>query len=105
MRLRTYNIAATGREKRRGNHRLAADLIADVFAEEPLPTEHVLWRHPKVVVTPHLARLSEPDSGAARMVEALRAVRAGRTPAHLVDRADYPTGPAELGLTPVGSAS
>jgi glyoxylate/hydroxypyruvate reductase A len=86
----------------RGEHLVESDLIAvldagrlggavlDVFAEEPLPPEHVFWRHPKVTVTPHVASLSEPDSGAARMVEALRAVRAGRTPAHLVERADYP---------------
>jgi len=86
----------------RGEHPVEADLLAaldagrlggavlDVFAEEPLPPEHVFWRHPKIVVTPHVASLSEPGSGAARMVEALRAVRAGRTPAHLVDRADYP---------------
>ena len=86
----------------RGEHLVEADLIAaldagglggailDVFAEEPLPPEHGLWRHPKVVVTPHVASLSEPGSGAGRIVEALRAVRSGRTPSHLVDRAEYP---------------
>lgn len=27
----------------------------DVFAQEPLPAEHVFWRHDKVIVTPHVA--------------------------------------------------
>jgi glyoxylate/hydroxypyruvate reductase A len=85
----------------RGEHLVEADLIAaldagrlggavlDVLAEEPPPPQHAFWRHPQVLVTPHVASLSEPVSGAARIVEALRAVQAGRTPAHLVDRADY----------------
>ena len=86
----------------RGEHLVEADLIAalntgrlggavlDVFVEEPLPPEHVFWRHPKIAVTPHVASLSEPHSGAARIVEALRAVQAGRAPPNLVDRADHP---------------
>ncbi|MGE4334747.1 MAG: D-2-hydroxyacid dehydrogenase [Pigmentiphaga sp.] len=27
----------------------------DVFAQEPLPAAHPLWRHPKMIVTPHVA--------------------------------------------------
>lgn len=27
----------------------------DVFQQEPLPREHPLWRHPKVIITPHIA--------------------------------------------------
>jgi glyoxylate/hydroxypyruvate reductase A len=89
----------------RGDHLVEADLIAaldagrlagavlDVFAVEPLPEGHPLWRHPKVLITPHVASLSNPASGADQIVAALRAVRAGRTPANLVDPADH-LGPA-----------
>jgi phosphoglycerate dehydrogenase-like enzyme len=42
-----------------------------------------------VLITPHVASLSNPATGAAQIVAALRAIRAGRTPANLVDRADY----------------
>jgi glyoxylate/hydroxypyruvate reductase A len=85
----------------RGEHLIEADLIAaldsgrlagavlDVFPTEPLPQDHPLWRHPKVLITPHVASLSSPASGAAQIAAALRAIRAGRTPDHLVDRADY----------------
>lgn len=29
--------------------------VLDVFAEEPLPSEHSFWSHPKIVITPHIA--------------------------------------------------
>jgi glyoxylate/hydroxypyruvate reductase A len=29
--------------------------LLDVFDEEPLPTEHPFWRHPKITLTPHIA--------------------------------------------------
>jgi len=85
----------------RGDHLVEADLIAaldagrlagavlDVLPVEPLPADSPLWRHPKVLITPHVASLSNPATGAAQIVAALRAIRAGRTPANLVDRADY----------------
>ena len=85
----------------RGEHLIEADLIAaldagrlagavlDVFSIEPLPKDHPLWRDPRVLITPHVASLSNPASGAAQIAAALRAIRAGRAPAHLVDRDDY----------------
>ena len=89
----------------RGDHLIEADLIAaldagrlagavlDVFSVEPLPEDHPLWGHPKVLVTPHVASLSNPATGAAQIVATLRAVRAGERPAQVVDTADY-VGPA-----------
>ncbi len=34
--------------------------ILDVFEEEPLPTDHPLWKQPNVLITPHNAAWSEP---------------------------------------------
>ena len=85
----------------RGDHLIEADLLAaldagrlagavlDVFSVEPLPDDHPLWRHPNVLITPHVASLSNPATGAAQIVATLRAVQAGQQPAQVVDPADH----------------
>ncbi len=42
------------------HERWIAGAILDVFAEEPLPTEHPFWGMPNVVVTPHVSGPSDP---------------------------------------------
>jgi len=81
----------------RGGHLVEADLldalaahhlrgaVLDVFAEEPLPPEHPFWAHPAVVISPHVASITNQETGAVQIVEALRAVRDGRRPANVVD--------------------
>lgn len=34
--------------------------VLDVFSEEPLPTDHWCWDHPKVTVTPHVSGITRP---------------------------------------------
>ena len=34
----------------------------DVFRQEPLPAEHLFWRHPKITVTPHIASETRPET-------------------------------------------
>ena len=64
-----------------------AGVTLDVFREEPLPADHPLWRHPKVLITPHVASYSLPSTGAEGVIENIRRARAGRTLLHQVDRA------------------
>lgn len=33
----------------------------DVFETEPLPREHPFWSHPRILVTPHVASIPEPE--------------------------------------------
>ncbi|KYG82363.1 2-hydroxyacid dehydrogenase [Roseivirga echinicomitans] len=58
----------------RGNHLVDNDLLKlldenhlsgamlDVFHQEPLPNDHPFWAHEKVVVTPHVASVTSPES-------------------------------------------
>jgi glyoxylate/hydroxypyruvate reductase A len=83
----------------RGAHLIEADLLAalesgqlarailDVFATEPLPADHPFWKHPQVTVTPHVAAITRPGTGAADIVENYRRALAGRTLINQVDRA------------------
>jgi len=83
----------------RGAHLVEADLLAaldsgqlsrailDVFASEPLPPDHAFWRHPAVTVTPHVAAITRPGTGAADIVENYRRASAGEPLINQVDRA------------------
>jgi glyoxylate/hydroxypyruvate reductase A len=83
----------------RGKHLVDDDLLAaldsghlagamlDVFAREPLPAAHPFWSHPRIVVTPHIAALTNPATAADQIAENLRRLADGRPLINLVDRA------------------
>jgi glyoxylate/hydroxypyruvate reductase A len=57
----------------------------DVFAAEPLAPEHPFWAHPRVIVTPHCASMTLPDSGARAVIENIRRLEAGQELLHVAD--------------------
>jgi len=59
----------------------------DVYATEPLPPESPLWRHPKLLCTPHVAAEPRPEVAARQFVDNLRRARAGLSLVNAVDRA------------------
>jgi glyoxylate/hydroxypyruvate reductase A len=81
----------------RGGHVVADDLLAaldrghvaaaalDVFEPEPLPADHAFWTHPRVLVWPHAASITIPQSAAPQVVENIRRAREGRPLINLVD--------------------
>jgi glyoxylate/hydroxypyruvate reductase A len=83
----------------RGGHLVEADLIPalesgqlsgavlDVFGDEPLLPEHPFWRHPRILVTPHIAAETHPPTAAAIIREAIRRFEAGLPVANVVDLA------------------
>jgi glyoxylate/hydroxypyruvate reductase len=62
-----------------------ADATLDVFAQEPLPSDHVLWGMANVLITPHLASVAVPQTAAREVAESIRRVRAGLEPLHRID--------------------
>lgn len=81
----------------RGRHVVDDDLIEaldsgqlsaaslDVYREEPLPADHPFWSHPKIVMFPHAAAWTLPESGAAVIADNIRRFRAGREMSGRVD--------------------
>ena len=59
----------------------------DVFATEPLPPDHPLWKHPRVLVSPHVSPVSERfwEREAALILDNLGRYLAGAPLANLVD--------------------
>ncbi|TGT72290.1 MULTISPECIES: glyoxylate/hydroxypyruvate reductase A [unclassified Mesorhizobium] len=65
---------------------LSAAMI-DVTDPEPLPAGHPFWSHPKIVLTPHVASVTQPATAARAVIENIRRHRAGLDAIGLVDRA------------------
>ena len=73
----------------RGGHVVDADLIAqidsghvsgamlDVFREEPLPENHVFWKQPKIILTPHTSARTLAADSIAQIVGKVAAMSRG----------------------------
>jgi phosphoglycerate dehydrogenase-like enzyme len=59
--------------------------VLDVFQQEPLPPDHVLWRTPNVLITSHTAALSAPEDIAPVFIDNYRRFAAGQPLRHRVD--------------------
>jgi glyoxylate/hydroxypyruvate reductase A len=65
--------------------RLAAAVL-DVMTPEPLPPESPLWSHPKILVTPHIATMTDPETAVDAVLDNMRRHQAGEPLLGLVDR-------------------
>ena len=66
--------------------RTIAGAVLDVFATEPLPSEHPLWGLDNVVITPHISGPNVPEEIAPVFNDNLARYLAGRRLRHVVDR-------------------
>lgn len=82
----------------RGGHLVEQDLldaldsgrlsaaILDVFDTEPLAAGHPFWHHPRIMVTPHIASMTQAETSAEAVLENLRRHWVGLPLIGLVDR-------------------
>ena len=59
----------------------------DVFREEPLPPGHPFWRHPRILITPHIAGITNPKTAAPIILDNVRRYEEGRPLLNQVDPA------------------
>ncbi|MER9741636.1 MULTISPECIES: glyoxylate/hydroxypyruvate reductase A [unclassified Mesorhizobium] len=60
----------------------------DVTDPEPLPPEHPLWAHPRLVITPHIAASTQAESAALTTVQNVKRLLVGADPTGLVNLAE-----------------
>jgi glyoxylate/hydroxypyruvate reductase len=82
----------------RGGHLVEEDLLdaleggqlssamLDVAATEPLPADHPFWKHPKILITPHIASMTQPQTAALFLLENIRRFEAGEPMTDVIDR-------------------
>jgi glyoxylate/hydroxypyruvate reductase A len=60
--------------------------ILDVTEPEPLPVAHPFWRHPRIMLTPHIAGSTQPETAALVLLENLRKHQRGEPMRDAIDR-------------------
>lgn len=82
----------------RGAHLVNDDLLAalnegqlraavlDVCDPEPLPKDHPFWHDPRILITPHVASMTRPETAVTTLLEVIAQHRAGLPLTGLVDR-------------------
>ena len=81
----------------RGRHLVEEDLIEaidegmvsgaflDVYRQEPLPADHPFWDHPKIMMTPHIASITNPPAAIPQIYNNLQATIHGKPLENTVD--------------------
>ncbi|MFC4404061.1 D-2-hydroxyacid dehydrogenase [Gracilibacillus xinjiangensis] len=59
--------------------------VIDVFANEPLPEDHVFWEHPKIFLTPHISAVTTAKEAAECFVETLENIEKNKPLPNRVD--------------------
>ncbi|MCI4664502.1 MAG: glyoxylate/hydroxypyruvate reductase A [Neomegalonema sp.] len=58
----------------------------DVFAAEPLPQDHPFWSQPNLLITPHIASVTRPETASQRIVFHIESRESGANLSDVVDQ-------------------
>ena len=58
----------------------------DVFEQEPLPKESLLWIHPKIKITPHIASLTREKESVRQVLDNINRLETGQPLLNQIDR-------------------
>lgn len=82
----------------RGGHLVEEDLlealdsgqlsaaVLDVLQQEPAGPEHPFWQHPQILLTPHVAAMTQPESAFSVLLENIRRHQRGEPMLGQIDR-------------------
>ncbi|EJL01512.1 MULTISPECIES: glyoxylate/hydroxypyruvate reductase A [Pseudomonas] len=82
----------------RGGHLVETDLlealadgqlsaaVLDVLEQEPASPDHPFWNHPQILLTPHIAAMTQPESAFGVLLDNIRRHQRGESMLGLVDR-------------------
>lgn len=66
--------------------KLLENAVLDVFRQEPLPESHPFWGRENIVLTPHIASVTDPDEVSKLLIENYKRMLSGIELQHKVDR-------------------
>ena len=66
--------------------RLDQEAVLDATDPEQLPANHPLWSHPQVLLTRHIASMTQPETAVGLVLDNVRRHQAGAPLVGLVDR-------------------
>lgn len=82
----------------RGGHLIEEDLlealasgqlsaaVLDVLQQEPAPPDHPFWQHPQILLTPHIAAMTQPESAFGVLLDNIRRHQRGESMLGQIDR-------------------
>ena len=82
----------------RGNHLVEEDILValkegylsgallDVFRKEPLPKDHPFWENEDIMITPHIASVTNPDAAAPQIIENYHRIKNRQPVINSIDR-------------------
>jgi glyoxylate/hydroxypyruvate reductase len=61
--------------------------MIDVLREEPPRADHPFWGHPRILLTPHVASMTQPATAVPVLLDNIRRYERGEPLLNVVDRA------------------